>query len=278
MPTLAPTVPAASTSEPTTPALDPNPAQTVSWTEFGQVISLTYDPALASKVEAETVPAVAYTPQIMFAEAHPTFARFRFSGYPAAAPFQLPYPLQDAQVMVFQTEDFPGFAAELSDNFASQQQALSSLLQRDLDPALCAQPLSGPDQSLPFLPWLNSQQTFCAQPAVLEFAGGKGIRYLTRTAQGIGPVLEPEVFYTFQGLSGDGKFYISAVFPIQTGIFPTQSPDCPKCADASYNPLPEWRAALAEQLKQLNAQPAAPTTPSLAVLDALVQSIRIETP
>jgi hypothetical protein len=250
----------------------------VSWTEFGQVISLTCDPALAPKVEAETVPAVAYTPQVMFADAHPAFARFRFTGYQAASPFQLPYPLQDAQVMVFPTQDFPGFAADIPDNFSSQQQALSSLLQQALDPALCTQPLSGHDQSLPFLPWLNSQQTFCAQPLVLDFAGGKGVRYLTRTAQGVGPVLAPEVFYTFQGLTSDGKFYISAVFPIQTGIFPSQTPDCSKCSDPNYNPLPDWQAALAEQLKQLNDQPAASVTPSLAVLDALIQSIRIETP
>jgi hypothetical protein len=88
-------------------------------------------------------------------------------------------------------------------------------------------------------------------------------------------VLDQHVFYTFQGLTDDGQFYVSAVFPVETGIFPTEPASCPKCSDPNYNPFPEWQALLAEQLAQLNAQGADEFAPSLTTLDELVQSIQI---
>jgi hypothetical protein len=138
----------------------------------------------------------------------------------------------------------------------------------------CAKPLID-EPGLPFLPWINRKQTFCAQPEIVEFQSGRGIRYLSYYSQGINPVLEREVFYTFQGLTSDGQFYVSAFFPVETGIFPTEPPACPKCGDPNYNPFPEWEALLSEQLTQVNAQPEDAFEPALQVLDELVESIRI---
>jgi hypothetical protein len=252
------------------------PQKAISWSEFGRTLHLTYDTSLAQSVEARTVPAIPYSPDIMYPESHPAYAAFRFTGYQEGKPFQLPYPMQDAQVMVFQTQDFPGFGSDVPRNFASQQQALSELLQLEQDLGRCGTPLVGYDQALPFLPWLNARQMFCSQPKVIDFRSGRGIRYLTHFTQDDGPVLESMLFYTFQGLSEDGKFYISAVFPVQAGIFPTQPPDCPKCGDPSYDPRPDWQAALAEQLAHLNNLPEDQFFPSLSVLDAMIQSIQIK--
>ena len=265
----------------TKPASAPAPAfppREIRWVEFNHSISLTYDPILAPWVEASTVPAIPSSPQVMFAETHPAYVQFRFTGYQGGRVFQLPYPLQDAQVMVFQTQDFPGFGDEAPNGFIRQQQALSDLLKQGVNPGHCDQPLSGYDQALPFLPWLNSRQAFCAQPEVIQFHGGKGIRYLVHYSQGDGPVLEGQPFYTFQGLTDDGQLYLAAIFPVQTRIFPAQSPDCPKCSDPTYDPRPGWLATLGEQLTKLNAQPAGAFAPSLGLLDALVRSIRVEAP
>jgi hypothetical protein len=252
--------------------------KTASWSEFGREISLAYDTRLASGVEARSVPEVPISDQVMFAESRPAYAQFRFSGYQQGRSYQLPLLPEEnniAQVMIFRTADFPGYGDDLPQGFGSQLQALKDVLATGVDPARCAQPVQG-DSGLPFLPWLNAQQALCSQPQILEFPGGKGVRYLTHYSQDPSPVLDQRIFYTFQGLTEDDQFYVSAVFPVETGIFPTEPPPCPKCGLPDYNPFPEWQALLQEQLTRLNAQPAEQFNPSLAVLDELIQTIEIK--
>ena len=254
--------------------------KTVSWYEFGQDISLSYDPILAPWVEGWTVPAVPVSDQILFAEAHPLYAQIRFLGFQGGRAYDLPLlPFEDrmAQVRVFQTADFPGFGNDSPQGFINQMHALKGLLETGLDPARCAQPIIG-EPTLPFLPWINMKQALCAQPEIIEFANGRGVRYLSYYAQAPDPVLDREVFYTFQGLTDDEQFYVAAFFPVETGIFPTEPPACPQCGDPSYDPSSEWTALLADQLTQLNAQPEDEFAPSLAVLDQLIESIQIGQP
>jgi hypothetical protein len=251
---------------------------TVSWSEFGRTISLAYDSALASRVEVATMPSVPPSDQILFAEAHPAYAQFRFLGYQGGRPYELPLlPLDNriAQVMVFKTADFPGFGDDSPQGFVGQQQALTNLLQKGVEPTRCSEPLSGYDQALPFLPWINMQQAFCAQPQIIEFSGGKGIRYVTYYTQGLNPVLHDQVFYTFQGLTNDQQFYVAAFLPIQTGIFPTEPPPCSSCSDPNADPIAEWKTLLTGQLTQLNAQAGNEFAPALTDLDELIQSIQI---
>jgi hypothetical protein len=259
-----------------TPMVIPH-RETVSWSEFGKTISLTYDSSLAPWVEAQTVPAVPMSNQILFAESRPMYAQFRFSGYQGGRLYQLPLlPVENhiPQVMLFRTADFPGYGDDSATGFIRQWQSLQELFQTGVDPSLCAQPVSG-EFTLPFLPWLNYHQTFCSQPQILAFPGGRGIRYLTFYSQGPDPVLDQQVFYTFQGVTDDGQFYVSAVFPVETGIFPTEPVPCPKCSEPDYNPFPEWQALLGEQLTQLNAQDTEKFAPSLTTLDELIRSIQI---
>jgi hypothetical protein len=125
------------------------------------------------------------------------------------------------------------------------------------------------------LPWINMEQSFYAQPQIIEFNGGKGIRYVSYYAQGPESVLDRDVFYTFQGVTDDGKFYISALFPVQTGIFPKELLPCSQCGDPNCDPLPEWHAQLIEQVSQLNAQADYDFAPSLTTLDEVVKPIHI---
>ena len=164
--------------------------------------------------------------------------------------------------MVFQTSDFAGYGDDSLQGFVGQLGSLTELLKSAVDPKRCALPLQGNDAALPFLPWINMRQSFCAQPQIVEFDGGKGIRYLSYYAQDPSPVLDGRVFYTFQGITDDGAFYISALFPVQTGIFPTQPLPCEACADPNYNPLPEWMALVTTQVAQLNVQTATAFTPT----------------
>ena len=249
----------------------------VRWFEFGQQISLTYDAVLAPWVEAVTVPAVPVSDQILFSESHPSFAQFRFQGFQGGMAYDLPLLPQEnrlAQVTVFRTSEFSGFGDDHPLGFINQRQALIHLLETGVDPAFCGQPLTG-EASLPFLPWVNSKQSLCAQPEMIEFANGQGIRYIAYYAQGLSPIMEGQVFYTFQGLTDDGQFYISALFPVETGIFPMEPPPCTRCGEPNYNPFEDWVTQAAGQLDQLNALPEEQFVPSLTVLDRLIESIRI---
>jgi hypothetical protein len=87
--------------------------------------------------------------------------------------------------------------------------------------------------------------------------------------------LDQQVFYTFQGLTDDGQYYVSALFPVQTGIFPAEAPACDLCADPNVDPFAEMTALLTEQLTQLNALEAGSFSPSLAMLDDVIRSLRI---
>lgn len=251
--------------------------KTVSMSEFGRRISLSYEPELTSSVGTGTVPAVPMSDQIMFAESHPAYAQIRFLGFQNGRKYSLPIYAQDrvAQVMVFRVSDFPGYGDESAQGFVNQSQSLMALLQDGVAENRCAQPLLDYESALPFLPWTNSKQVFCAQPRVIQFEGGNGIRYITYYAQDPSPALESEIFYTYQGITEDGQFYVSAFFPVLTGIFPTQAPDCPACGDPNYDPFAEWAATLTEQLGQLNLQPGDRFFPSLGELDKMVESIRI---
>lgn len=240
---------------------------------FGQVMSLSYESTLAPQAETLVVPAVPLNDQILFSEAHPTYVQFRLSGYQNGRSFELPvYPFE-AQIRIFQTADFPGYANDSPYGFPNQKQSLIVLLENGLDPARCAAPLVE-DPGLPFLPWVNMKQGFCAQPELIEFSSGRGIRYLTWYSQGPNPVLDTQVFYTFQGLSDDGQYYVAALFPVQTGVFPNAPSACDACGDA--DPFAELTALLARQLTELNALEADSFSPSLTVLDDVIRSLRIE--
>jgi hypothetical protein len=251
--------------------------KTVNMSEFGRDISLAYDPKLTSSVGTGTVPAVPMSDQIMFAESHPAYAQIRFMGFLNGWKYDLPIYAENrvAQVMVFRTSDFPGYGDDSMQGFVNQSQALTDLLQKGVDANRCTEPLMDYESALPFLPWTNSKQAFCAQPKVIDFGNGNGLRYLTYYAQDPSPALESQIFYTFQGITDDGQFYVSAFFPVQTGIFPTEPPACPQCGDPAYDPFVEWTATLTEQLGQLNAQAEDEFSPSLLVLDELIRSINI---
>jgi hypothetical protein len=209
----------------------------------------------------------------MFAEAHPAFVQFHFLGYNGGRPHLLPYPFETPRLMIFQTRDFGAYGQDQPTGFPQQLDDLRRLLETQPDLAgRCTQtaPVSG-ETALPFLPWLNSAQVFCAQPQYVEFNGGKGIRYLTAFSQGPEPLLDLSIFYTFQGLSEDGEIYYSAVFPVLTGVFPLEAPTVVYGEDA----LPP-QAMTAEQLSTLNAQSGDLFQPALGQLDALVSSLEVE--
>jgi len=173
-------------------------------------------------------------------------------------------------MLAYRTQDFAGYENEGSRSYPQQLSQLKALLEKGIDPGHCAQPLAGDEQALPFLPLVNSAQVFCAKAQPVTFNGGKGIRYITYYAQGIDPASDRFVFYTFQGLTEDGQYYLSAIFPIRTNILP----DEPPALGANPN-LKTQEIILRDQISKINAQAEDGFTPPISVLDALVSGVKI---
>ncbi len=80
----------------------------------------------------------------------------------------------------------------------------------------------GGSEYLPFLPPFNAAQVFHVLEKRLESEHGRGIRYLTLYSQGFVGVTNYEIFYTYQGISADGRYYIAAILPINSSLLQTR--------------------------------------------------------
>jgi hypothetical protein len=110
---------------------------------------------------------------------------------------------------------------QVNEDMAKPFNALKSVIE--------GQPLP---ENIPFLPAFNAAQMFHSNEKILEFQNGKGIRFLTQYGQAPYPVNNESLFYTFQGMTNDGAYYVAAVLPIQAAFLPANgNPDTPLPAD-----------------------------------------------
>ncbi|MCL4704266.1 hypothetical protein KJ068_03845 [bacterium] len=112
---------------------------------------------------------------------------------------------------------------------------------------------------IPVLPAVESIQLFHSQIRFLEFAQGAGVRFVTRYTMEASPTTNENIFYTFQGLTSDGRHYISVFYPI------------------TAKDLPET-AVILTTTNFLNRLAAADFTPDLAKLDDMIKSLRVVEP
>jgi hypothetical protein len=109
------------------------------------------------------------------------------------------------------------------------------------------------------LPPVESIQLFCSQVRYLDFAGGAGVRFIARYSMEDNPTVTENIFYTFQGLTADSEYYISAFYPI------------------AAKGLPEMAVTLAT-LNFLNRLTPADFTPSLEKMDDMIKSLQLAEP
>lgn len=113
---------------------------------------------------------------------------------------------------------------------------------------------------LPYLPLVNAAQAVTGSAARLNTPQLQGVRYLAVYAQDTSDFPRSAVFYTYQGLSRDGKYVVSV-----------QLPHAPRSFPATSGPL---KGDLGTSFRQTRAKLDAENR-NLAALDRLVQSIRI---
>jgi len=189
-----------------------------------------------------------------------------FMVWPAHTEFILHgYPLQnktfDPQILIYPANEF------------ARMNNASAITIKNLRNLLAAQQVSSSDP-LPFFPDEHAQQIFHAREVFLSFQNGSGIRYITEFSQAAFPVLT-DTYYTFQGLTRDGNYYVSIIMPIDLASsgntpMPLESiPFDPNSADASS--YPNYVGTVVGMLNSAGGS----FNPNLETLDALVQSLLV---
>ncbi len=233
----------------TTPVPNTTPAPLVDVTYSN--VRLAYHRSLAQGATPETVPGQSGADMPPW-EISPQATRITLNGY------LLPETFHEPTIMVYPAAEF----AALSDGAKQQIDALRLLLTQR--PAS----VSG---VLPFLPLWNAAQVMHTRMAFLNFKNGTGVRYLTQYGQDVSPINGYDMFYTFQGLTGDGKYYVSIVLPVSNPVLPDK--DAAAQSPAFQN---NYQGYLQEVKNQLEAQPPSSFVPDLSTLDGLAQSVEIK--
>jgi hypothetical protein len=221
--------------------------------DFGGV-TFAYDPQIASSVSGEEVPAVNEGQGAPW-EVQPVTIKFSFDGYPVPDSFTAP------EIQIFPVKDFQSMsdvAAKIID---------------DLRQVIAVHPPASGKKEFPFLPVWNAAQIMHTKVAYFTFANGQGVRYLAMNAQNIAPINNKYLFYTYQGLTSDGKYYISAVLPVTNAILPPDDSTIPGGDFQKFSDtFPTYIAAMQDKL---DAQSDDAFVPSLTALDNMIKSMTI---
>jgi hypothetical protein len=246
-----PTPPAAQTEA---PAIEPTTPVTTGNAVTLNNVTFTIPQGLAKDALSEMVSAA--DPNSAPWDLAPAHSEFTLTSYQLQDKFHQP------KIFVYPAEEY-----------AQVQPSVAENIQRIKNIAAGAQ-LS--KDSMPGVPAFNAGQLIATKMESVTFQSGGGIRFLTEYSQYPATVNNHDLFYLFEGLTSDGKYYIIAILPVTApllaenekhdAVVPTGGVSIP--ADTGPN-----ESYYADITDKLNALAAEDFRPSLAVLDALVQSL-----
>ena len=223
-------------------------------------ISFVIPGGLASGANAEKMTAVEANSGAPW-DIAPTHLRITLTEY------KLPGKFHEPRIFVYPAEEY----AAVNPNAAEQIERVKRILSG-------ATPMQ---ETLPLVPSFNAAQLFAAQIKVIPFQNGSGVRSLTQYAQYAAPINNHELFYHFQGLSSDGKYYMIAILPINAPILAEDEkpeatvPEGGVPIPADIGPNAVYYFSVTEGL---NSLPPEAFTPPLSELDAMIQSILLTNP
>ena len=224
-------------------------------------VSFTLPHDLATNALNGTVPAVAPTTDGPGWDVAPEYIKFKLDNYVQYGTSQ------EAQILVYPAAEY----AAINESAAKSIGQLQAILKGSVSPTA---------ENLPTIASFNAAQVFAAQTQILKFQNGSGVRFLTEYAQYPDTVNNADLFYEFQGLTADGKYYIIAILPASNPMLAfnadpqTNIPSGGIAFPGADNPnaIPTYYANVVNLLNT-----AAPNSfsPALGSLDTLIQSITI---
>ena len=236
-------------SQPGTPtqvAVPPQPQANVICNE----LSFYLNPSLGTEYECETVPESSDSDIPMDIFTYPEHTELIINDYPLTQTQAI------TMIYVYPVERF----SELLPDVLPRSVA-------DLNSYLSGGTLSS--RALPFLPPMPLAQVFFSQETVLSFHGGQGVRYLTQYNEFDNTINNKAIFYTFQGLSDDGMYWVTVTLPISNPILPASNPL------EGYTGSQNYDSYVREVKDALDAQAPGSFSPNLNMLDNLVGSISV---
>lgn len=218
-------------------------------------------PCLAAGASGTLVAAAPYDEMGGPMEFYPENRKITYQGYPLSGKFF------DAKLVVYPVAEFVAMNQSVADRVGAMQNALAS---------------QQIPETVPLLPIFNAAQVFKAQAELISFQNGQGIRYLTEYAQYYAPATNQDLFYSFQGITSDGKYWVSAIFPVNAaylqesfdnpavppGGIPAPSFDDPNL-DASMT------AYYGNMINLFNNTPDGDFIPGLDCLDQYISTLQI---
>jgi hypothetical protein len=223
--------------------------------EYGGV-TFSFDTALAQSAQGITQPAVPIDQSApALGDGAPTHIRFLFDNAQAQNFFDPRLP----QVYVYPVAGLEALDPSVAKNVADLKKIL-------------ADKTAAEGQPIPVFPLLPASQVFHTRVRFLDFVNGSGISFVTYYAQDASPITADRIFYTFQGITLDGAWYVAVFWNLST-------PALPADATAAQNVLPpnatpkQYEAYLAETVATLNGLLPAGFVPNLRLLDQMAQSI-----
>ena len=247
----ATTLPSTATPQPTLPS--PSATTVLGSTAQYNGVSFSFSPSLAGQVSGKSVPAITDQNGAPW-EIAPQSIQFDFKNYLLSGTLNQP------SLIIYPVAAYKSANNSVTPFIASLQSLLLT------KPANISQPL-------PFLPTWNAAQIMHSNVSYLKFKDGEGVRYLAEYGQSIFPINNRMLIYTFQGLTQDGKYYISLVLPVSNSILPADE-NMPQSDYGTFTA--NFENYLKDIQSKLAAQPSASFKPDLAVLDALVQSLSVK--
>ena len=224
-------------------------------------ISFVIPTGLGSGAQVETIEAVPPSDDMPWWEIAPTYHKYQLQGYPLAGTFHV------GTIYVYPVNEY----LQVNEDMAELFDGLKTILNSP------GQPLP---ENLPFLPAFNAAQMFHSNEQILTFQNGKGIRFLTQYGQAPYPVNNNSLFYTFQGMTDDGTYYVAAVLPINAVFLSADgNPDTPLPADGvpfDWENFENMEQHFELVKQKLNVTDSNAFNPTLNNLDVLIQSILIK--
>ncbi|MGD8822123.1 MAG: hypothetical protein PVG63_03395, partial [Anaerolineales bacterium] len=227
----------------------------VSGTAFDEHgISFVLPEGLGDQATIQVMPASGQSGDPAFA-LRPEHRQIDLTAYPIADHFHQP------QLWVFPIAEFEALSEFIGDRVVRMQELLAIRPTYDGD-------------WLPFLPPFNAGPLINARVEYLDFENGSGLRYLTLYGQAYRVINNYELFYTFQGLTDDGQYWVCAILPIWQDSLPNTGDNVP---GGDFEAFAEnFEAYAADQEANLEAVPATSFTPDLDMLDTFISSILVQ--
>jgi hypothetical protein len=207
---------------------------------------------LAQSVSDDMVAAVPASDNAAPWDIYPQYKRITLAGYPISGHLMPP------QIFIYPAQDLHNWTESLGKQVDNLRALLASQQVGD---------------RLPVLPEYNAAQVIYSQVVFLRFKNGQGVRFLTEYDQAVLPINNHELFYTFQGLTDDGKYYVAAVMPVNYPGLPENETAISQAPAQFTSDFPGY---LTGMKATLDTAAYGDFTPDLARLDAMIMSLEVK--